>query len=429
MTEEREEKGAVTGTAGSPAGPDATSGGSRAASTGAPAPDRRVYPGSTVGAPAGGPDTRRRGGRIAAAVAAVSAVLVVIALYLAFGVPAGDPLKTAEPVPAGSASAPAQVDNAASEPKKVDVGQVVTALSFDGEQVGVPADKARVAAKDGRVLVSAAAGDADDAVVRLSARRMAALAGQLKDLKIDGTEVSSVTWVAEGADGSVQFTGTMAPVSAPTSGGTGDILRAAHEYAATEAVWAAAGDDVSGMERAAGDAPTDLDGAPIEVGAASKAVAEETGASTASGSAASSGGSASSAGGSAGTTSSSSSQTGSSSGSSASAGAQGAQQSSTITVHVSVDASAAGGGTLASTSLSLKRGASAYDALRATGLSVNARSTVYGVYVAAIGGFAEFDHGDGSGWTYYVNGVFADRSAGAWTLSDGDSVSWVYVAG
>ena len=335
MTEEREEKGAVTGTAGSPAGPDATSGGSRAASTGAPAPDRRVYPGSTVGAPAGGPDTRRRGGRIAAAVAAVSAVLVVIALYLAFGVPAGDPLKTAEPVPAGSASAPAQVDNAASEPKKVDVGQVVTALSFDGEQVGVPADKARVAAKDGRVLVSAAAGDA----------------------------------------------------------------------------------------------PADLDGAPIEVGAASKAVAEETGASTASGSAASSGGSASSAGGSAGTTSSSSSQTGSSSGSSASAGAQGAQQSSTITVHVSVDASAAGGGTLASTSLSLKRGASAYDALRATGLSVNARSTVYGVYVAAIGGFAEFDHGDGSGWTYYVNGVFADRSAGAWTLSDGDSVSWVYVAG
>lgn len=429
MTEEREEKGAVTGAAGSATGPDATSGDSHAASTGVPAPDQRVYPGSAAAVPSDGPDSRRRGGRIAAALAAVSAALVAIALYLALGTSGADPLKTAEPVPAGSASASAQVDAAASEPKKVDVGQAVAALSFDGEQVGVPADKARVAAKDGRVLVSAAAGDADDAVVRLAARRMAALAGQLKGLKIDDTEVSSVTWVAEGADGSVQFAGTIAPAFAPTSGGTADILRAAQGYAATEGVWAAAGDDVSGMERAAGDAPTDLDGAPIEVGKASKAVAEETGASTASGSGASSGGTTSSAAGSAGTTSSSSSQTGSSSGGSASTGAQGAQQASTITVHVSVDASAVGGGTLASTSVTLKRGASAYDALRATGLSVNARSTVYGVYVAAIGGFAEFDHGDGSGWTYYVNGVFADRSAGAWTLSDGDSVSWVYVAG
>lgn len=99
---------------------------------------------------------------------------------------------------------------------------------------------------------------------------------------------------------------------------------------------------------------------------------------------------------------------------------------STITVTVTVDASAVGAGS-SSARVAVEPGASVYDALVATGVSVNARNTPLGVYVAAIGGLAEKEHGGESGWKYAVNGVDGDRSAGKVTLSDGDSVRWRYV--
>ena len=47
--------------------------------------------------------------------------------------------------------------------------------------------------------------------------------------------------------------------------------------------------------------------------------------------------------------------------------------------------------------------------------------------VAAIGGYAEKEHGPESGWKYAVNGSFPGTSAGNVTLRDGDAVRWVYV--
>lgn len=99
----------------------------------------------------------------------------------------------------------------------------------------------------------------------------------------------------------------------------------------------------------------------------------------------------------------------------------------TITVSVVVDASAAGGGTLVSTSLTFEPGATVFDALRGTGLSVNARGTAYGTYVAAIGGYAEKEHGGTSGWTYSVNGASPTVACDAYELSNGDVVRWTYV--
>ena len=87
----------------------------------------------------------------------------------------------------------------------------------------------------------------------------------------------------------------------------------------------------------------------------------------------------------------------------------------------------ADGGSSSSYAVSLNPGATAYDALVATGASVNARSTAMGVYVAAINGYAEKDQGGESGWKYAVNGSYPSYSAGACTLSDGDAVTWVYV--
>ena len=100
-----------------------------------------------------------------------------------------------------------------------------------------------------------------------------------------------------------------------------------------------------------------------------------------------------------------------------------------VNVSVSVDSSAAGGGVSASGSFSFAPGATPYDALCALGLSVNARSTGYGTYVAAIGGLAEKEHGSQSGWMYSVNGNTPMTACSNYVLSDGDSVVWYYVAG
>lgn len=49
-----------------------------------------------------------------------------------------------------------------------------------------------------------------------------------------------------------------------------------------------------------------------------------------------------------------------------------------------------------------------------------------GSYIQSIGGLAEKDCGELSGWMCRVNGVFLDRSLKEYTLKDGDRVEWLY---
>ena len=100
-----------------------------------------------------------------------------------------------------------------------------------------------------------------------------------------------------------------------------------------------------------------------------------------------------------------------------------------VTVSVSVSSSAVGNPVSASGSYSFNPGATPYDALCALGLSVNARSTSYGTYVAAIGGLAEKEHGGTSGWMYSVNGSTPMTACTNYVLSSGDVVVWYYVTG
>ena len=97
--------------------------------------------------------------------------------------------------------------------------------------------------------------------------------------------------------------------------------------------------------------------------------------------------------------------------------------SSTVTVSVSVSSSAADGRVSGSAHPTFKKGATAYDALCATGLSVSTKSSQYGLYVSAIGGLAEFEYGGKSGWMYSVNGSAPNVSCGKYVLKDGDTVS------
>lgn len=148
-----------------------------------------------------------------------------------------------------------------------------------------------------------------------------------------------------------------------------------------------------------------------------------------SGSSSSSGGSSSSNAGSG--SSASSSGTSSSSSSSASGSSQPGTSApaGTVTVYVSVSSSAVGNPVSGGGTFTFNQGATVYDALCACGLSMNASNTGYGIYVSAIGGLAEKEHGGHSGWMYSVNGAVPMTACSNYVLLNGDSVSWYYVTG
>ena len=119
-----------------------------------------------------------------------------------------------------------------------------------------------------------------------------------------------------------------------------------------------------------------------------------------------------------------------SNGGNASAGNQGgSQQPGYVTVTVAVTSSAVGNPVSSGGTFTFNEGATAYDALCALGLSVNAHGSSYGTYVAAIGGLAEKEHGGTSGWMYSVNGTAPNTACSNYVLSNGDSVVWYYVTG
>lgn len=120
----------------------------------------------------------------------------------------------------------------------------------------------------------------------------------------------------------------------------------------------------------------------------------------------------------------------SSNGGNASSGGQsGSQESSYITVSVSVTSSAVGNPVSSGGTFAFNKGATVYDALCALGLSVNAHGSSYGTYVSAIGGLAEKQYGGTSGWMYSVNGTTPMTACSNYVLSNGDNVVWYYVTG
>lgn len=120
----------------------------------------------------------------------------------------------------------------------------------------------------------------------------------------------------------------------------------------------------------------------------------------------------------------------SSNGGNASSGGQsGSQESSYVTVTVSVTSSAVGNPVSSGGTFTFNEGATVYDALCALGLSVNAHGSSYGTYVSAIGGLAEKQYGGTSGWMYSVNGATPMTACSNYVLSNGDNVAWYYVTG
>jgi len=105
----------------------------------------------------------------------------------------------------------------------------------------------------------------------------------------------------------------------------------------------------------------------------------------------------------------------------------------TQTVTLAVDKQTIGKGTvIAATQVTLQAGDTAWSVLKRT---LDARNIQYryvdnsqygSVYVQSIDGDGEFDHGQGSGWMYNVNGVYPNVGASTYTVKNGDSIQWRY---
>nr|WP_217270221.1 DUF5776 domain-containing protein [Lactobacillus helveticus] len=99
----------------------------------------------------------------------------------------------------------------------------------------------------------------------------------------------------------------------------------------------------------------------------------------------------------------------------------------TITTTISIHAD---GATIASGSIKVSSGASAFDALQAfaqqQGLALTYKGSGATTYVTGINGYNAGPAGTMTGWLYSVNGTEPGSSMGAYTLKDGDSISMTY---
>lgn len=322
-------------------------------------------------------------------------------------------LASAGSADSGSSSAKASGKDAA-KAKAIDRDSVTKALAslrLGKDDLGVTKDVTVAVTKDG-IWVEHASSATGKTLVTDTARRALALA---KWVARQGAN-AKVTWIEEDSSGVVRM--SVAIGSKAASGvskrDVGTILGAASGYAIEKGTYAQLGQPSFSAEK--GKAATLPGGGTVSVGGKAASSAASASAGTGAGGSA--------AGASAASGSGSGSGSGAASGekgaaTSSASGGQGSADSNAgkITVSVSVNGS--------SHRVSVPQGATAYDALLATGASVS--SGAYpggGTWVTAINGLGE----DAShGWTYKVDGSMPNVMSDRYTVHDGDSVVWSYV--
>lgn len=321
-------------------------------------------------------------------------------------------LTSAESTDSGSSSAK-QSGKDAAKAKAIDkdsVAKAIASLRLGKDDLGVTKDVTVAVTRDG-IWVEHASSATGKALVTDTARRALALA---KWVARQGAN-AKVTWIEEDSSGVVRMfvaIGSKAAVGV-SKRDVGTILGAASGYAIDADTYAKLGQPSFSAEK--GKAATLPGGGTVSAGskAASSAQAAASAGTGASGSAAGASATSASGSGSGAASGKKGAATSSAPGGQGSAGASAGK----ITVSVSVNGS--------SHRVSLSQGATAYDALLATGASVS--SGAYpggGTWVTAINGLGE----DAShGWTYKVNGSMPNVMSDCYTVHDGDSVVWGYV--
>ena len=358
-------------------------------------------------------NSARRNSDAAQAVRVVVAVLAALVIafcgWSAYQYANGsDPLaflggNTLQTVEEGSSSSPS-LELASSSVTDDDVKGQIARLKYGSDDVSLSTGDVNVVlGKDGIWIENASDSTAEDAITG-TARRAAALASWAREANV---KVSHVTWIAEDMAGSVRIVVSYPVGRASKNEDTAQILAGCDGYRISGDAYAALGKD-HGFKQEAGDAPVLPDDAEVTVIEQATSQGEVLVKTTESHSVLAA-----------------QSQAGSGSGPSSNSPAQ---ADASITVSVTVDGSAVGAGS-SSASVSIPAGATVYDALCATGVSINAGNTQFGLYVSSIGGLAEKEHGGKSGWTYYVNDVMPMTSCANYKLTGGEKIVWRYVTG
>ena len=361
------------------------------------------------GAPAPAPETDGSGRRalVRSGLAVVAMVLIAFCAWSAHEYArGGDPFALFGGSAFRTVAEPETSDDAETPATTGQLSAAVEDLAFDGESVS--ATGCALVVSDGDIWVEQRTGDEAPRMVLLTARRAAALASWA-DAR--GYDTGSVNWICEDRLGTVRMVVRFSCDDAPTSGDSKALLSAAEAYAISADAYASLGAN-PGYGRTSGDVPTLPDGTPVPVSSKRSEVGEQL--------------ESSATGTSVGSVIGGSSSSSAASGGGSSSDSPSSSDDGTVTVGVTVDGSAAGAGSSSAT-VSLAAGSTAYDALAATGVSLNARMTQFGMYVSSIAGLAEKEHGGMSGWVYAVNGSEPNTACSNYVMRDGDTLVWTYV--
>ena len=286
-----------------------------------------------------------------------------------------------------------------------DIAAQIAKLTYGDEDVSIDTDDVKVVISDGAIWMENATDSDAASAVEAAAKRVAALSAWASKQRVS---FSRVVWICEDMAGFVRIAIDYPTARASDGETTAQILAGATGYRISGDTYHALGSGI-GFDQESGDAPSLPNGDAITV------LSDQT-----------STGEVLQATGETYTVLTQETKTSTSSSGSSSGGTSSNSTSSAITVTVTVDASSVGAGSSSAT-VSVPVGATVYDALKATGVGINASETQYGIYVSSIGGLAEKEYGGTSGWMYSVNGTTPMVSCGSYTLNDGDTVYWHYV--
>mgnify|MGYP001320255620 CR=1 FL=1 len=397
----------------------AAAGGSGA---GKPKDPRTPNPGTT-----GGGDPKRKVSPARVVVAVLAAALVAFCAWSMSQYAQGrDPLAfasgsveesgksallSAGKTDSSSSSAKASGKDAA-KAKQIDkdtVTKALASLKLGKTDLAVTKDVTVVVTKDG-IWVEHVSSATGESLVTDTSRQALALA---KWVARQGGN-AKVTWVEEDSTGVVRMSVTISSKAAAgvSKKDAATILSAASGYAIDKDTYSLLKQPSFSAEKGKATLPG---GGTITVGSEATSKAEATSSSSSSASGSNNGTSNGS-----DSNSSSDITTGEKNGGANSASGNQSPAKPTagkMTVSVSINGS--------SSRVSLSQGASAYDALLATGASVSPKAYPGGgTWVMAINGLGQ---DDSHGWTYSVNGSMPNVMSDLYTVHDGDTVVWTYV--
>lgn len=146
-----------------------------------------------------------------------------------------------------------------------EVKQLVQQLSFDGQDLSLPAEQMTIEILDGRVEATHLAGNKVDpyTVTANASRRAAALAKAIGNQAVKGKDekeahpFSLVTWVVRNEAGNSYLAVCFTPENIPTTGDGIAVLKASPRYRLSDSLFAALGLDIP---QEAGETPALLNG-------------------------------------------------------------------------------------------------------------------------------------------------------------------------